>query len=83
MCPLPSEVIHIRFPVGIEGSPSLAKIAVEVAFSFSNQFLDRSGGKRHGVVYRHLGYVWHAYWTRSRNRAVVVCCEGRVEEAHG
>lgn len=77
---MPVETITIRFSPDIskdrELARELAAEAVEIAFDFSAMFPDRESGGRHSVGYQRLGYVWSAWWTKSR--AVVVRCEREV-----
>jgi len=78
---MPSEVIHIRFPLHIDGSRELARVAADLAFDFSTVYQDRQGGQNNSVVYNRFGHIWNVYWTRGQSRAVVVSCERKVEAA--
>lgn len=76
---MPSEMIHIRFSPGVDGSRELARAATDIAFDFIASYPDRANGLHHCVVYKRHGYVWRVY--RPRDLAVAISCEYKVEGA--
>ena len=57
------ERINLRLPVG--SGPDVATAATQLAYSFAQQFIDRSRGVRHAVIYADMwpGYDCAAWWT--------------------